>query len=102
MLLGGLVVVNFVATVAIAPICGWAFLTILDHDRELASIKSNRFTATQGADLNTRLAKTEDTLANGIPPKWFVEKVQKLEDASLDQTKRLTRIELLLEQKRSP
>lgn len=80
------------------PVLGWMFHEILDHDHRLTAMESNRFTAAQGAALDTRVSRNEDTLANGIPPQWFKDRVAAIEANGIDTAKRLTRIELLLEQ----
>lgn len=99
MLLGGLAVLNTLGLLVVVPLCAWVLSTVMEHDREITANKANRFTAADGAALTTRVARNEDTLANGVPPKWFISKVENIEATTNDVNKRLTRIELLLEKR---
>lgn len=87
------VLLNSMAVLVLGPLAIWALNRIVEHDRAVSIITSNRFDAKDGAELKGRVARLEDFMANGIPPKWFVDRVDKLEA-------RLERIEATLEMKR--
>jgi hypothetical protein len=43
--------------VVYVPILAWMLLTILEHDRSLASMQASRFTASQAAELTVTLTR---------------------------------------------
>lgn len=90
------VLLNSVAVLVLGPLAWWALERIVDHGNALSVVASNRFDAKDGEELKGRVRRLEDFMANGIPPKWFVDRVDKLET-------RLERIETAIGVgKRSP
>lgn len=93
------VLLNTFVVLIISPIAVWSLGRIIEHEKELTAVGATRFTAIDGAAIGSRVSKIEDTLLNGIPPPWFREKVQKVEEIATDTNRRLQRIEIILEQR---
>ncbi len=66
----------------VAPLILYMFASVIDLDRRVSTIESNRFTSRDALDMqiqiNERLAD-RPTRAE-VPPAWFIDRVTKLEE----------------------
>jgi len=88
------IVLSITLTTSLAVV-GWLIIEHQALDRRVNTIESNRFTVADGLELWKEIGSIKSeiaTLPREVPPKWFVDRVEKLErkiDANAQRNEKL-------------
>ena len=59
----------------------WVLTQVVEMKADLAAIKSNRFTSNDGLAVWKEISKVKETVSDGVPPKWLLDRLDRMEES---------------------